>query len=629
MIAHAPMAGSELVKLAALAGYVGDTLPGDRIEQHENLRWASKAAGPAWGDVGGEYIRTAMRVGYYKASVKLREHQPLVRGDLYLAADDADIRSFCDRRAKECARVLAVAMGNSANLRAPLIDPVIEGLRECMPVLDRYGLAWPAPSSPITGPGADLMPLVRRLCCHIWWRRQVRRLQAREVDQLARQRERVAKYRECYCSDFVVQNRRAAQRRNLETLSQTVAVNDAGQEYTLAELSELGVSNLENRRAELMTRISGFEKVAEERGHVGEFWTFTTASRWHRMRLLEKVRKAVPVRRWNGSTPRQVQDWLCILWARIRADLDRLGIRIYGFRVVEPHHDGTPHWHLLVFMREADRRAARKVCRKHLLSDDGNERGARQARFLAKAMDPAKGGASSYIAKYIAKNIDGRGVRGALQLQDDDSGLAMDVAAERARAWASAWGIRQFQQIGGPSVTVWRELRRLMSECEPGTDDLFGNVAVEAAGEAADCGDWAAFVEYMGGPCLPRCERPALPAYWIENTPIGTPGRDVTRYGDDAKGAVFGVWVRRCEVVDGEFYGPVLTRFYRWEIEHRPPARQALPDGPGVDALLGAGLVSDMSGQRLMALVDRIFGNGAQHRDRNAAPSGGALELCQ
>jgi len=118
-----------------------------------------------------------------------------------------------------------------------------------------------------------------------------------------------------------------------------------------------------------------------------------------------------------------------------------------------------------------------------------DSRRARDAKcpLQAVAIDKKKGSATGYIAKYVAKNIDGFSVGEDFEKPDTD---ASDTA-KRVDAWAATWGIRQFQQIGGPAVGMWRELRRIRESVD--------DVTMEAARTAADSGDWQKFVAALGG----------------------------------------------------------------------------------------------------------------------------------
>lgn len=58
-------------------------------------------------------------------------------------------------------------------------------------------------------------------------------------------------------------------------------VSDEGVVLNLAECVEASVANPENRRAELMVRMRGFEGVANLAGHQGVFITLTAPSKFH------------------------------------------------------------------------------------------------------------------------------------------------------------------------------------------------------------------------------------------------------------------------------------------------------------------------------------------------------------
>lgn len=200
-----------------------------------------------------------------------------------------------------------------------------------------------------------------------------------------------------------------------------------------------------------------------------------------------------------------------------------------------PHHDGTPHWHLLLFIPADQAAQATEILRHYALAEDGAEPGAALRRFTAETIDPNKGSATGHIATYISKNMDGFGI------DADSYGRDAKESAIRIEAWASVWGIRQFQQIGGPSVTVWRELRRLDSTTED--KDLLQRLVT-----AADSRDGEEYTRLMGGAVCAKKERTLKPMMITRET--------LNKYGEAVK------------TLKGLLYGVerVATRIHEWTV---------------------------------------------------------------
>lgn len=373
----------------------------------------------------------------------------------------------------------------------------------------------------------QMLGAVNRVKDAPWWRRALRKAAARIVEAGAIKLGAVNRRTGGYCSNDALERRRAQLRRNADALASTIFRNEAGQLFTLAELAAASVSNPVNRGGELMTRIRGCEEYADAQGHVGLFVTLTTPSAMHPMLSKEwrdktdardsgyAAFRAVKNPRYDGeTTPRDAQQWLVKQWAKARAAMQRVGLKVYGFRVAEPHHDGTPHWHLLLWAKsEAEARQLQELLYEYWVRNDARykkERGAAKNRTNFKRME--RGGAAGYIAKYVAKSIGHH----ALQEHLDEAGAGELMTVEmggvpghqRVDAWASTWGIRQFQAIGQPSVTVWREVRRVTEDQVQAlrwTEDPQARLAWDAAQKIGDKqADWCGFLRAMGGVCLRR-----------------------------------------------------------------------------------------------------------------------------
>jgi hypothetical protein len=483
-----------------------------------------------------QYSRTAKNQGYPEANRVLnRFHQRLILGKafdgLFIDSPDDDVKRFSEQRATEILRGFHGHTRRSGQQ---------DGWRYVYRELKRADLEFPLKCLNREATENELIAALARCCDPRWWRRQIRRRQDHVLESICIEIGLVNKSRGIYASDHCIRRKREQWSRNESLLSELEAVNDLGEVFSLLDVAQRGISNLENRRNELMTRIDGFDKIALKQADIGLFITLTAPSKYHAFH----AKPCRPNQNYQGATPRDTQDYLNTVWKRTRAALHRLDIRPYGFRVVEPHHDATPHWHLLLFVEPDQAKALIATLQHYALEEDGDERGAANQRLKIEEIDRSKGSAAAYIAKYISKNIDGHGLETDLYMRDATS------SALRIRAWASNWGIRQFQQIGGPSVTVWRECRRRRD------DEINAEISSEHLKEifrAADDGNWEEFVGLSGGPTCERKHQP-LRAFHVIKEQLNQFGEIVKQL----KGVIY---------LSSE---TVKTRIRTWTIQSRP-----------------------------------------------------------
>lgn len=127
--------------------------------------------------------------------------------------------------------------------------------------------------------------------------------------------------------------------------------NEIGQESTLAELAAKSTANEKVRRAVLMTRIAGFERIAVASSHAGLFLTMTCPSRFvsdrlrrfHWWRAVNEGKVVIPNPIYEpNEKPATAQKHLARVWSRIPAELKRRDKEVYGVRIAEPQHGDAP-----------------------------------------------------------------------------------------------------------------------------------------------------------------------------------------------------------------------------------------------------------------------------------------------
>lgn len=396
----------------------------------------------------------------------------------------------------------------------------------------------------------DLIPgSLARMLCADWWYRKLWRMRCEWREEQLRAVCLVNKKASPYVSYEAVIHKREQRRKSLEFFRSHELVNEDGDTLDMEDVINASASNPAHRRNEMMACVKGLELIAEMRGDCAVFYTITCPSRFH-----ATLSNGRPNPKWTSATVRQSSDYLVDTFAAFRKAMHKAGLRWYGVRVAEPHHDGTVHWHLLCFMRKKDRRSVTALLRKFAIREDREELGNNTGpRFKSELINPRKGTPTSYIAKYISKNIDGRGLANEIS---KETGKSLRDNAEHVSAWASLHRVQQFRFFGIPGRQAYRELRLLAGQAERRQDGskagapVLDNPRLDAVLAAADVGCFATYIMKQGGVLVPRKHHLVRTAYELNEEP--------SAYGDHST-RIYGIWSPIAE-------GRICTHAVKWKM---------------------------------------------------------------
>lgn len=453
---------------------------------------------------------------------------------------DEDVTPEEIRRTWE--RVAAEAM------RLDVIPPAFEQLRR------KKHRRNPVPYELIPG------SLARMLCAD-WWYRKLWQIRCEWREEQLRAVCLVNKKASPYVSYEAVIHKREQRRKSLEFFRSHELVNGEGDTLDMEEVVNASSSNPTHRRNEMMACVKGLELIAEMRGECAVFYTITCPSRFH-----ATLNNGRPNPKWTSTTVRQSSDYLVNMFAAFRKAMHKAGLRWYSVRVAEPHHDGTVHWHLLCFMRKKDRKSITALLRKFAIREDREELGTNTGpRFKSELINPRKGTPTSYIAKYISKNIDGRGLA---QEVSKETGRSLRDNAENVNAWASLHRVQQFRFFWIPSRQAYRELRLLAGQAARAQGDtkagapVLENPRLDAVLAAADAGCFATYIIKQGGVLVPRKHHLVRTAYELNDEPSAY---------DDHGVRIYGIWSPNIE-------GRICTHAVKWKMVRKAVDLQAAAD---------------------------------------------------
>ena len=387
-------------------------------------------------------------------------------------------------------------------------------------------------------PGDTLASQFSRSCSATFWRRALCTRIVRAREQAFLRLGMVGTGSEKYASDLSVDARELQLRNQQKWMNDTYLVLAKSKDVSGAEPDQRKIPLInvvqrpEARFAKLYSFVKAMEILGEESKLNSAMLTITLEPKWH-------PNPSHGRKQWNGRSPREAHQSFCKRWQAIVRDLHRRNIRLSGLRVVEPHGDACPHYHIWLLYRPehesqillaimqyfpdrlrvatAARLSTGKVAHNQIVYENRHALIASspklcsakaRAQVVFSKINPAVSKGASYAAKYLMMtlpvNFEKDGQKGVKKTGEDNSSKGSSLT--RVDSFRAVWGISRGQLFGvAKCLTVWDQLRKmacapenwilrdLWTKARGGTD---GGRIKKGSGKR---GDALAFLKALGG----------------------------------------------------------------------------------------------------------------------------------
>jgi len=340
---------------------------------------------------------------------------------------------------------------------------------------------------------------VKQLTNPSWWSRRMSKIKMRTFERVGAARHVVRGHMkndpgQQYCTSASVSFRKKRIKASAEFLQNTFLIGDNGNLLCLADVA----NTAESRWAWLMACANGMQAEMAAAGMTWSMLTLTAPGHMHPTPTKRDKSGNLAWETKGRPDALATQEYIKTGWARMRADLYAQDIFLVGFRCAEPHKDGTPHWHVLVWHRPGERKAILDAMdaqfKDQIWRIDRKTGKRKENKKRLVAGDDEKGSAVGYLIKYLTKHT------GVAHGDDTKKKRKLQAIAERVDAWRSAWGIRSFQPFGLPKAarSTWNQLGRLKSRFEDGKLEKPAGAAGELL-DAVFAGNFGRFCNLLGG----------------------------------------------------------------------------------------------------------------------------------